>query len=85
MYTAVREDSGANHPRGGLLRNLPVRTYVEKTGPGNFLPYAFLVAMGHQNDPLFMSERTVLEYPDIVVLIRTQQNFPPLQFRRYLF
>ena len=23
-------------------------TYVEKTGPGNFLPYANLVAMGQQ-------------------------------------
>ena len=36
-----------------------VSTYAEKTGPGNFLPYAFLVAMGHQNDPPLISERTV--------------------------
>ena len=36
-----------------------VSNYVEKTGPGNFLPYAFLMAMGHQNDLPLMSERTV--------------------------
>ena len=37
-----------------------VSIYVEKTGPGNFLPYAFLMAMGHQNDPPLIAERTVL-------------------------
>ena len=27
-----------------------VSTYAEKTGPGNFLPYAFPVVMGQEND-----------------------------------
>jgi hypothetical protein len=36
-----------------------VSTYVEKTGPGNFLPYANLGTMGHENDLPLMSERTV--------------------------
>jgi hypothetical protein len=31
-----------------LYYSYTVSTYVEKTGPGNFLPYAFLVAMGQQ-------------------------------------
>ena len=34
-------------------------TYVEKTGSGNFLPYAFLMAMGQQNDPSLIREWTV--------------------------
>jgi hypothetical protein len=37
--------------------------YVDKTGPGNFLPYVNLGTMGHQNDPPLMSSE-ILERRD---------------------
>ena len=43
-----------------------VSIYLEKTGPGNFLPYVNLETMGHQNDPSLISERTVVHRPTVV-------------------
>jgi hypothetical protein len=63
MFSSSRKWGGADHNLESFGIGCPVQytvsIYVEKTGPGNFLPYAFLMAMGHQNDPPLMSERTV--------------------------
>ena len=49
-----------------------VSIYLQKTGPGNFLPYVNLETMGHHNDPSLMSERTVGVRIDLQLCVHTK-------------
>jgi hypothetical protein len=57
------EEIQARAQGGGRRDAASTSTYVEKTGPLNFLPCANLGTMGQQNDPPLMSELTVSGIP----------------------